>query len=359
MAVSNESEISTPEMTRAASVAAVAWAGDALVLLDQRRLPSQEVYLSYRRAEEVAVAIREMVVRGAPAIGIAAAYGYVLAAGNAYEASAAGWREHMQPALRQLHESRPTAVNLAWALARMNERAGALVGDPRPSLLQAAIDIHQQDIAANRRMGELGAAFIGAGATVLTHCNAGALATGGYGTALGVIRAAHAAGKLKAVYADETRPWLQGARLTAWELTRDGIATTLIADSAAAHLMKTEGVDWVIVGADRIAANGDTANKIGTYQLALTARAHGTRVMVVAPVSTFDRDLADGAAIPIELRSGDELLGEPGERRAAAAASAWNPVFDVTPASLIDVIITERGAIERPDRQRIDAVLGR
>jgi methylthioribose-1-phosphate isomerase len=235
----------------------------------------------------------------------------------------------------------------------MQRCAAGLTDDPEPALITEARAIHEEDIAANRRMGEIGAGYIQRGATVLTHCNAGALATGGYGTALGVIRAAYARGLLAAVYVDETRPWLQGTRLTAWELTRDGIPTTVIADAAAAHLMKTQGMDWVIVGADRIAASGDVANKIGTYQLALAARAHGVKFMVVAPTSTFDLSIAEGSAIPIELRSEEELLGEGG----VPDASAWNPVFDVTPAEFIDVIVTERGAIERPDAARVRAVL--
>jgi methylthioribose-1-phosphate isomerase len=339
------------------SFRAVDWRDQALVLLDQRLLPQQEIYRHYTDAGEVASAIRSMVVRGAPAIGIAAAYGHVLAARAAYAADPAHWRAELRPLVERLAASRPTAVNLAWALGRMDAAAARLEGPPEPPLLAEAIAIHQEDIAANRRMGEIGAAYIRAGAVVLTHCNAGALATGGYGTALGVVRAASARGLIAAVYADETRPWLQGARLTAWELTRDHIPTTLIADAAAAHLMKTRGVDWVIVGADRIAANGDVANKIGTYQLALTARAHGTRVMVVAPSSTFDLGIADGAAIPIELRGEEELLAAGGQRLAPYGASAWNPVFDVTPARLIDVIVTERGAIERPDAAQVRRVL--
>jgi len=331
------------------SFRAVDWKDGALVLLDQRELPRREIYCSYTDAGDVADAIRSMVVRGAPAIGIAAAYGYVLAARAAYGADRARWRSHLRPRIERLAASRPTAVNLAWALARMDRAAERVEGPPEAALLAEAIAIHEEDVAANRRMGEIGAAYIGAGAVVLTHCNAGALATGGYGTALGVVRTASARGSIAAVYVDETRPWLQGARLTAWELTRERIPVTLIADAAAAHLMKTRGVDWVIVGADRIAANGDVANKIGTYQLALAARAHGTRVMVVAPSSTFDAGVADGAAIPIELRGEEELLDAGGQRLAPPGVSAWNPVFDVTPAGLIDVIVTERGAIERPD----------
>lgn len=340
------------------SFRAVDWKDGALVLLDQRELPRRAIYRSYTDAGDVAAAIQFMVVRGAPAIGIAAAYGYVLAARAAYAADPSRWRSHMRPQVERLAASRPTAVNLAWALARMDRAAERVEGPPEAALLAEAVAIHEEDVAANRRMGEIGAGYIDSGAVVLTHCNAGALATGGYGTALGVVRAARARGSIAAVYVDETRPWLQGARLTAWELARDGIPVTLIADAAAAHLMKTRGVDWVIVGADRIAANGDVANKIGTYQLALAARAHGTRVMVVAPRSTFDAGVADGAAIPIELRAEEELLDAGGQRLAPPGVSAWNPVFDVTPAGLIDVIVTERGAIERPDVDGVRRVLG-
>ncbi len=343
---------------RPESFRAVDWKDDALVLLDQRELPRQEIYRSYTDAGEVAAAIRSMVVRGAPAIGIAAAYGYVLAVRAACTAAPTRWRSQLRPQIERLAASRPTAVNLAWALARMDRAAERVAGPPAAALLAEAIAIHEEDVAANRRMGEIGAAYIGSGAVVLTHCNAGALATGGYGTALGVVRAASARGSIAAVYADETRPWLQGARLTAWELARDGIPVTLIADAAAAHLMRTRGVDWVIVGADRIAANGDVANKIGTYQLALAARAHGTRFMVVAPSSTFDAGIAAGASIPIELRGEEELLDAGGQRLAPAGVSAWNPVFDVTPAGLIDVIVTERGAIERPGIAGMARVLG-
>jgi methylthioribose-1-phosphate isomerase len=338
-------------------VEAVAWDNGELVLLDQRHLPLAENYLRFSLAADVAWAIQAMVVRGAPAIGIAAAYGYVLAARAAFAAAQSGWIRAMRPKVERLRESRPTAVNLAWALSRMEAKAAQISGNPEPALLAEAQAIHAEDVAANLHMGELGANYIAPGSTVLTHCNAGALATGGYGTALGVIRSAYARGHLRAVFADETRPWLQGARLTAWELTRDGVPTTLIADVAAAHLMKTKGIQWVIVGADRIAANGDTANKIGTYQLAIAAKAHGTKVMVVAPASTFDLSIESGASIPIELRSEEELLSDSGKRRAAPEASGWNPVFDVTPAELIEVIITERGAIEHPNTEKIAAIM--
>ncbi|MGH8576563.1 MAG: S-methyl-5-thioribose-1-phosphate isomerase, partial [Gammaproteobacteria bacterium] len=229
-------------------------------------------------------------------------------------------------------------------------------GDPEPGLLAEAQAIHAEDIAANRRMGELGAAFLGAGSRAMTHCNAGSLATGGFGTALGVIRSAWAGRVLTKVYAGETRPWLQGARLTAWELREDGVPATLLADGAAADLMRRGLIDWVIVGADRIAANGDVANKIGTYGLALAARAHGVRFMVAAPVSTIDLETPDGGAIPIEERPAEELLALGGQRVAPEGIDVWNPVFDVTPAALIDVLVTERGALEAPGRLGIAAL---
>ncbi len=332
-------------MTGHDRVRAVQWQGDHLRLLDQRRLPQHEAWIECRTAGEVASAIRELAVRGAPAIGIAAAWGAVLAA--------RGDAAHFDTELAGLRRARPTAVNLMWALDRIV--AAACAG--RDLALEAQA-IQDEDLVANRRMGELGAALLGQGVGVLTHCNTGSLATAGFGTALGVIRAGVAAGRIAKVYAGETRPWLQGARLTMWELARDGIDAILIADSAAAHLMQSGAVQWVIVGADRIAANGDTANKIGTCALAIAARHHGVRFMVVAPASTIDMATATGAAIAIELRGADELLTWAGQRHVVAGARAWNPVFDVTPASLIDAIVTERGVIECPDPQRMQTLFG-
>jgi methylthioribose-1-phosphate isomerase len=243
-----------------------------------------------------------------------------------------------------------------WALDRMQR---AIARDSSiDALTREAQAIQDEDLAANRHMGELGAALLGADAGVLTHCNTGSLATAGFGTALGVIRAGVSAGQIARVFAGETRPWLQGARLTIWELLRDGIPATLVADSAAAHLMKSGAVQWVIVGADRIAANGDTANKIGTYQLAIAARHHGVKFMVVAPSSTVDMATANGDDIEIELRSPDELFAYGGQRTVVDGARAWNPVFDVTPAELIDAIVTERGVVERPDASRMAALFG-
>ena len=329
------------------TIRAVVWTDGALRLLDQRRLPFVETWLDCRSADEVAIAIRDLVVRGAPAIGIAAAWGVVLAARQ---------NADLDAAIARLRAARPTAVNLMWALDRMRARIAA--GADAAALEREAQSIQDEDLAANRRMGELGAALIAAGSSVLTHCNTGSLATAGFGTALGVIRAGFAAGKIAQVYAGETRPWLQGARLTMWELLRDGIPAKLIADSAASHLMKSGAVQWVIVGADRIAANGDTANKIGTYQLAIAARHHGVKFMVVAPSSTVDMQTATGDGIDIELRDPAELFAVGGQRTVVEGAQAWNPVFDVTPHELIDAIVTERGAIERPDRARLRAVFG-
>jgi len=339
---------SIPAVSSHDSIRAVLWQGDRLRLLDQRRLPFEETYIDCRTVADVVAAIRDLAVRGAPAIGIAAAWGVVLAARQD--------PSHLDEALAQLRAARPTAVNLMWALDRMAGVRGH--GADVDALTREAKAIQDEDLAANRHMGELGAALIGEGAGVLTHCNTGSLATAGYGTALGVIRAGVGAGKIARVFAGETRPWLQGARLTMWELIRDGIPAHLIADSAASHLMKSGDVQWVVVGADRIAANGDTANKIGTYQLAIAARHHGVRFMVVAPSSTIDMSTPDGDAIEIELRSPDEMLSFGGKPTVAAGAKAWNPVFDVTPASLIDVIVTERGVVEKPDAARMKALFG-
>ena len=338
----------------------IRWLGDRLELLDQRRLPFDVAYVACTDSDAVASAIRDLVVRGAPAIGIAAAWAAVLAAHALGKRVVSGAEAlvAMEPALDRLQAARPTAVNLAWALRRMRgvlESAGA---DWVQRLGSEARAIETEDLIANRKMGEAGAALIEPGSGVLTHCNTGSLATAGFGTALGVIRAGVASGRIARVFAGETRPWLQGARLTVWELQQDGIESTLIADSAAAHLMATGQVQWIVVGADRICANGDTANKIGTYQLAIAARHHGVKVMVVAPSSTIDMSAATGAEIDIELRDPAELLGVAGVRHVAIGVSAWNPVFDVTPADLIDAIVTERGVIEAPSREKMVAVFG-
>ncbi len=329
------------------SIRAVQWQGDHLRLLDQRLLPGEERWIDCRDAAQVTQAIRDLTVRGAPAIGIAAAWGVAMAA-----------QQHaaLDEVLAMLRAARPTAVNLMWALDRMKKRLAA--GANAEALVREAQAIQDEDLAANRHMGELGASLITAGSGVLTHCNTGSLATAGYGTALGVIRAGVAAGRISRVYAGETRPWQQGARLTMWELVRDGIPAQLIADSAAAHLMKSGAVQWVIVGADRIAANGDTANKIGTYQLAIAAKYHGVKFMVVAPSSTVDMATGTGEEIEIELRDPAELLSTAGKRTVVEGAQAWNPVFDVAPAELIDAIVTERGVIERPNSLAMQAMFG-
>ena len=316
-----------------AAVEPIRWHGDRVEFLDQRLLPDQTVYVTCRTAEEVAAAIRDMVVRGAPAIGCAAAFGVVLSGGS-------------KESYKILAKSRPTAVNLFWALARM-KRAKDLKAE--------AEAIFNEDLAANRAMGELGAALIPKKARVMTHCNAGALATAGYGTALGVIRSAK--GKKISVIANETRPYLQGARLTAYEMVQEGIPVTLITDSMAGHLMSQGEVDVIVVGADRIAANGDTANKIGTYALAVLAKRHGIPFYVAAPLSTFDPTIPDGSHIPIEERPASEVTGYRDRRWAPEGVTVRNPAFDVTPAGLITGIITERGVVKKPNRQRIARVL--
>lgn len=349
----------------AEKVTAIRWQDGQLHLLDQRRLPTVSEWLVYETAPATAQAIRDMVVRGAPAIGIAAAYGLVL--GLKARLSAGGdWQAALEADFEVLATSRPTAVNLFWALDRMRERLKALSALPAAELLvqmeAEAIALHEADREANLTMAQFGVELIrkhkASPQQLLTHCNAGALATGGFGTALGVIRAAHLEGLIELVHADETRPWLQGSRLTAFELVGEGIPVSLNADSAAAHLMKSGQITWVIVGADRITANGDVANKIGTYQLAVLAMHHGVRFMVVAPSSTIDMSLAHGEDIPIEERAGSELLEVNGQRFAAEVA-AFNPVFDVTPADLIDAIVTEKGIVERPDTEKMAALMNR
>ena len=336
----------------------ILWTGDALQLLDQRKLPFVVEHVACTTSDEVASAIHALTVRGAPAIGIAAAWGVVLAAREVQADDGVQALQKLEPALQRLNASRPTAVNLAWALARMRRVLAAAGADWREALAREAEAIATEDLAANRHMGALGAGLIEAGSGVLTHCNTGSLATAGFGTALGVIRAGMAQQRIAKVFAGETRPWLQGARLTVWELQQDGIDATLIADSAASHLMKTGAVQWVVVGADRICANGDTANKIGTYQLAIAARHHGVKFMVVAPSSTVDMETADGGQIEIEQRDPGELYGVGGSRTVAEGIAAWNPVFDVTPGELIDAIVTERGVILRPTLANMQAAFG-
>ena len=339
-------------------IRAVEWENDRLKLINQRLLPGKLEHLYFDHLPESAQAITDMVVRGAPAIGVTAAYAVVLAARDRYAANQNDWRDTIRPDLQLLSEARPTAVNLRWAVEKLRRLIEAdIKGDPVPRLLEAARRLHADDIAANRRMGELGAVLIEPGSGVLTHCNTGALATGGYGTALGVVRAGYAAKRINDVFADETRPWLQGARLTAWELVQEGIPVTLIADSAATYLMKQGQIRWVIVGADRIAANGDTANKIGTYMTAVAARYHKVKFMVVAPTSTVDLATTDGNGIPIETRAESEVLNYGGTRTAPEGARAWNPAFDITPAELIDAIVTEKGVVTNPTREKVAALM--
>ncbi|HIF54481.1 MAG TPA: S-methyl-5-thioribose-1-phosphate isomerase [Methylococcaceae bacterium] len=327
-------------------VYALEWTGDVLKVLDQRVLPETIRYDEYKEAGGVAESIRTMRVRGAPAIGIAAAYGVALSVMQHYSSSSDDWQQKVAEDMQRLADSRPTAVNLFWALQLMQEVLDGNSENLIDKVRQVAEQIHAEDIKANQVMGALGAELLVDAKTVMTHCNAGALATGGYGTALGVIRSAYQRG-LDTVYAGETRPWLQGARLTAWELAQDGIPVTLIADSAAAWLMQSGTLDWIIVGADRIAANGDVANKIGTYSLAVLAKQHGVKLMVVAPLSTIDFELTSGAGIILEQRNPNELLAECYSHE-DSLVSAWNPVFDVTPASLITAIVTEKGVVMNP-----------
>lgn len=327
------------------TVQALQWMGDTLKVLDQRQLPERIVYDDCKDANDVAKAITSMRVRGAPAIGIAAAYGVVLSVRKHY-AQSNHWRQKVIADIDLLAKSRPTAVNLFWALDQMKATLGQQLTNPLGGILACAERIHAEDIAANHKMGELGADLLTGAKGVLTHCNTGALATGGYGTALGVIRSAHRRHAID-VYAGETRPWLQGARLTAWELSQEGIPVTLIADSAAAWLMKTGAIDWVVVGADRITANGDVANKIGTYSLAVLAKQHDVKFMVVAPMTTIDWGINQGDQIKIEERHQNELLPEC-YLEEDSQVSAWNPVFDVTPVELITAIVTERGVVLNP-----------
>ena len=333
---------------------AIRWHGDRLELLDQRALPLETRWLTLDNATDTAHAIRDMVVRGAPAIGITAAYGVVLAA-RALGSQAN--RESLQPAFTVLAASRPTAVNLFWALQRMQTLCD-VDGDALVARLAAeAIQIHEDDRAMNHRLAAFGVPLLTEGKRVYTHCNTGALATGGHGTALGIIRSAWAVGRITGVVAGETRPWMQGARLTSWELLQENIPVTLVVDSAAGHVFKAGDIGAVIVGADRITANGDTANKIGTYNLAVLAKHHGIPFIVAAPLSTIDPQLTSGDAIEIEQRSAAEVRGIQGMPVAPENVTVFNPAFDVTPAELISAIVTEHGVIERPDTDKMAAHL--
>lgn len=324
---------------RSDTIEAIRFEGDRLCLLDQRLLPARETWLEITTPDEAVSAIADLAVRGAPAIGITAAYAAVLAA-QLRAGDEAAW----QADLDRLERARPTAVNLRWAIERMRDCAARSGGPDSERLSVEASEIHRRDIEANRAMAEAGAAVIDEGSGVLTHCNTGALATGGIGTALGVIAEGWRRGRIDRVFADETRPWLQGSRLTAWELARLGIPFRVIVEGAAASLMASGEVGWVITGADRIAANGDVANKIGTYMLAVLARHHRLRFMVVAPSSTVDRRLKTGQGIDIEERAPAEIWQAAGLDGQPPGFAAWNPVFDLTPAALIDCIVTEAGA---------------
>ena len=341
-------------MTARIESPAIRWYGDHLALLDQRLLPRETRWLELDSASAVADAIRDMVVRGAPAIGISAAYGVVLAAralGNNASATT------LAPALETLAASRPTAVNLFWALARMQAAIRSEGQELVDQLAAEAEAIHNEDRRMNLRLAEHGVSLLPPGKAVYTHCNTGALATGGHGTALGIIRSAWAIQRITGVYAGETRPWMQGARLTSWELQQENIPVTLVVDSAAGHLMQLGKIGAVIVGADRITANGDTANKIGTYNLAVLAHHHGIPFIVAAPFSTLDPAMADGTQIHIEERDAAEVRAIQGQQLAPADIPVFNPAFDVTPAALISAIVTEHGVIHQPGADRMAAHL--
>lgn len=347
---------------RGAGVETLRWRNGLLELIDQRVLPQRLEYVACRSANEVAEAIRKMVVRGAPAIGCAAAYGIALEAGR-LPYSAETTLASLQRAFEVLADSRPTAVNLFWALERMRSCWRQLDRSPSTALAQGLLTeahaIRAEDIAANRAMGVLGAALLTDPCRVLTHCNAGALATAGHGTALGVVRSAVEAGKRVEVFADETRPFLQGARLTAWEMQQEKIPVTLIADGAAGYLMQLGEIDAVIVGADRVALNGDVANKIGTYMVAVLAARHGIPFYVACPIATIDPKVARGEEIPIEHRADAEVTGFGTLQWAPSGIAVRNPAFDITPAELVSALITEHGIVESPSRASIEALLRR
>ena len=332
----------------------IAWQGDDLVMVDQRKLPANEVYVTCKTVNDVAKAIQTMVIRGAPAIGVCAAMGLALGAARSKATGTKQFTTEFQRNCDQLAATRPTAVNLFWAIERMKRTfsEGALAGESvdqlKTRLRKEADRIHDDDVASCRAIGAHGASLVPAEASILTHCNAGALATAGYGTALGVIRGAVEAGRKVRVLADETRPFFQGARLTAWELVKDGIDTTVITDNMAGAIMRQGDIDLVVVGADRIAANGDTANKIGTYSVAVLAKEHGIPFYVAAPWSTIDLQTKDGDAIPIEERSPREVTHVGNNQLAPDGAQIRNPSFDVTPHKYITAIITERGVIKPP-----------
>jgi methylthioribose-1-phosphate isomerase len=333
------------------------WTDRGVVFIDQTKLPTEEVYVTCTTYQQVADVIRNMVVRGAPAIGVAAGMGIALGTKNSKAETGADLKKDFDTICEAIRQTRPTAVNLFWAIRRMQEKFEVLRIRPIPQIKDALIEeakrMHAEDIAANQAMGRHGATLMPAAGGVLTHCNAGALATAGYGTALGVIRAAIEQGKKIHVYADETRPFLQGSRLTAWELMKDGIPTTVISDNMAGAMMSQGKIKAIVVGADRIAANGDTANKIGTYTVAVLAKEHGIPFYVAAPISTVDLETPDGSKIPIEQRNAKEVTHIAGKQMVPDGVEVENPAFDVTPAKYIAAIITERGVAKAPYDQSL------
>ncbi len=355
-------QVESPDM-EGMNIETLRWREGRLELIDQRRLPLEFDYVACATAAQTADAIRDMVVRGAPAIGCTAAYGVAVEAQRHAGVARAQFDAALDESFRVLAASRPTAVNLFWAIERMRgcheqNRSASTQAEAR-ALLALAKQMHAEDIEINRAMGRHGAALIADGARIMTHCNAGALATAGHGTALGVIRSARDAGKRVSVIANETRPYLQGARLTAWEMVQEKIPVTLATDNMAGYLMQQGHVDVIVVGADRIAANGDTANKIGTYTVAVLAERHRIPFYVAAPLSTIDMAIADGSGIPIEERDPAEVTGFRGLRWAPGGVGVFNPAFDVTPAVLITGLITEKGVIERPDAAKIRSLFER
>jgi methylthioribose-1-phosphate isomerase len=342
----------------------IEWSNDAIVMIDQRKLPASEIYVTCKTAKEVAKAIKTMVIRGAPAIGVAAAMGIALGMRRSSATGTKQFTTEFQKTCDLMAATRPTAVNLFWAIERMKRtfaqaaQGGCSVDEIKQRLEADARRIHDEDVESCRAMGGHGATLVPESARILTHCNAGALATAGYGTALGVIRAAAEQGKKVAVLADETRPFLQGARLTAWELVKDGIDTTVITDNMAASMMRLGNVDLVVVGADRIAANGDVANKIGTYGVAVLAREHGIPFYVAAPISTIDLETPDGSRIPIEERNNREVTHVGSARLTPEGAHVRNPAFDVTPAKYVTAIVTERGIARPPYSDSLAGLCG-
>ncbi|HXY16203.1 MAG TPA: S-methyl-5-thioribose-1-phosphate isomerase [Terriglobales bacterium] len=338
------------------------WTDSGVRFIDQTKLPVEETYVTCTTCEQVANAIRKMVVRGAPAIGVAAAMGIALGVQESKAETVSDLKRDLDRCCELIRETRPTAVNLFWGIRRMRDKFESLRIRPLPQIKQALIEeakrMHAEDIAANQAMGRLGATLMPASGGVLTHCNAGALATCGYGTALGVIRAAVEQGKKIHVYADETRPFLQGSRLTAWELVKDGIPTTVISDNMAGAMMKQGKIGAIVVGADRIAANGDVANKIGTYTVAVLAKEHKIPFYVAAPISTVDLNTPDGSKIPIEQRNIDEVTHFGGKQIAPEGALVENPAFDVTPAEYVTAIVTERGIARAPYTESLAKLAG-